>query len=431
MFIEVFKSDNLVNKYHFGALNRLESTLNHETGQSSIYKYSGLGNRTGQVIGDLDLNPMKKIDAVLDLTRGYNNLLQRTEDGTNATSFTYDFWVLSASNDQGNHNYLMDELGSPIRLVDGTGSELDVFGYDEFGAQFGTTFSTKQPFGFTGYANCEISGLALSPSRAYSPELGRFTSQDTHWNPNNMMYGDRNTFSDLPTPLRGIAPDPLALGQSSNLYSYTMSNPVNNVDLNGEFLITLTKATLIIVGAVTVVGGGVTAYDRGSTAWEETECWRTTTSSSVGGFVEGGTQAGLGALTQAVLPRWTPLSTRVGLGAGLQGLYNPLGVTFGYGTERGFDWLLGVERDMEARNEEFKMDIATSMVSGLILGGLSPIVPIPNPAEQLILALVLEGLLEIGAHNAGKKIEDGVEWLINWLEEVLCNTKFEEITTCP
>ena len=52
-----------------------------------------------------------------------------------------------------------------------------------------------------------------------------------------MIYGDLETYSEVPDPLRGIAPDPLALGQSNNLYGYTLNDPVNNVDPTGEAII--------------------------------------------------------------------------------------------------------------------------------------------------------------------------------------------------
>ena len=62
-----------------------------------------------------------------------------------------------------------------------------------------------------------------------------------------MIYGDFETYSEVPELLRGIAPDPLALGQSNNLYGYTMNNPVNNVDLNGDFIISAIVAVATVV----------------------------------------------------------------------------------------------------------------------------------------------------------------------------------------
>ena len=147
-----------MNSYAFGELNRLEKAFNFEQNLGALYTYNGLGNCVGRTEGisiepvlptagikDMRLNPTKQIDDVLDLTPRYHNFLQRNEDG-NATSFIFDFGVLSSNNEQGNHNYLLDDLGSPVRLVDGIGSELDVFGFDEFGSLTHNTQNISQPF---------------------------------------------------------------------------------------------------------------------------------------------------------------------------------------------------------------------------------------------------------------------------------------------
>ena len=87
----------------------------------------------------MSLNPTKQIDDVLDLTKQYHNLLQRSEDGQ-MTAFTYDHGLLSAGNDP----YLLDELGSPVR-----------FG-DEFGTALHDTQNTNSVFSFTGYQHDSI-----------------------------------------------------------------------------------------------------------------------------------------------------------------------------------------------------------------------------------------------------------------------------------
>lgn len=107
----IMKDGNVINSYEFNPMNRLEKGINHETYLSSIYQYNGLFRRVGCQIGDLDLNPTKQIDDVLDLTRDYHNLLQRNEDGV-TTSYTYDFGLLSVDGNP----YLLDELGSPMRF---------------------------------------------------------------------------------------------------------------------------------------------------------------------------------------------------------------------------------------------------------------------------------------------------------------------------
>ena len=81
-----------------------------------------------------------------------------------------------------------------------------------------------------------------------------FTSADTHWNVNNMIYGDNNT---------GV-PSIAAMMQSGNLYVYCMSNPVNLWDPFGndisEDAIILSKDDYLRVQVLTklwVIANGV------------------------------------------------------------------------------------------------------------------------------------------------------------------------------
>jgi YD repeat-containing protein len=92
----IHKNDALVQEFSFGVSNRLEQAKNHETKQSANYSYNGMGYRVGQTVGGLDLNPTKQIDDVLDLTRQFNNLLHRSEDGI-ATDYIWDANLLSAT----------------------------------------------------------------------------------------------------------------------------------------------------------------------------------------------------------------------------------------------------------------------------------------------------------------------------------------------
>jgi len=200
--IEIIKNGNLVNEYNFGALNRLEHAINHETGFRAEYRYNGLSKRVGQSVGGAGLNPTKHIDDVLDLTRGYNNLLHRSE-GDVATSYIWDGGLLSSVSKVGITNYMLDSQGSPIRF----GQEL--YNYDEFGNNLYDTPSEMQPFGFTGYQHDPIAGTWFAQAREYSPYLGRFLSEDV---------------------VKGVAQAPLTM----NPYTYCWNRPLDLVDLDGR-----------------------------------------------------------------------------------------------------------------------------------------------------------------------------------------------------
>ena len=238
--IEIYQDNQLINKHHFGALNRLESTYNIEQNLGASYQYNGLGHRVGRTEGqslepvlpttkldDMTLNPTKQVNDALDLTRQYHNLLERKENGRRI-SYTYDFGVISAGSEGENLNYLSDDLGSPVRLMHETGAELDVLGFDEFGnSMTNHAPKTSNPFGFTSYQFDLLGSSGLSPSRAYDPKIGRFTSEDSHWKPYNQIYGNFGRF----------VPSEWAIRQSRNLYDYAIGNPLKFIDLIGTDII--------------------------------------------------------------------------------------------------------------------------------------------------------------------------------------------------
>jgi len=200
--VEVIKSGSLVNEYQFGALNRLEHAINHEAGFSAEYRYNGLSQRVGQSVGTSGLNPTKQIDDVLDLTRGYNNLLHRS-DGSVATSYIWDGGLLSSVGEAEATNYMLDSQGSPIRF----GQE--IYDYDEFGNSLYGMQRDSQPFGFTGYQYDSIAGTLFAQAREYSPHLGRFLSEDI---------------------IKGATQAPLTM----NPYTYCWNRPLDLVDLDGR-----------------------------------------------------------------------------------------------------------------------------------------------------------------------------------------------------
>ena len=86
--------------------------------------------------------------------------------------------------------------------------------------------NVDNPFGFTGYQADRVSGLYYAQARHYSPAAGRFAARDTHWNPDNMIYGDN--------PANNRVPDMLSIRQAGNLYAYCMNDSVAYVDKTGN-----------------------------------------------------------------------------------------------------------------------------------------------------------------------------------------------------
>ena len=235
--IEVYKNDRLTHEYFFGMSNRLEEALNYEIESSATYVYNGLGHRVGKTVGDMEFNPIKQIDDVLDLTKQYHNLLQRKESnitsrfleeqGSLISTFTWDLNVLTGQIGDERLYYLNDSLGSPIRLINERGSVQDVLGYDEFGSLLYQS-KHEQPFSFTGYQIDELTNTMYAQAREYVPRLGRFISEDIHWYPENMIYGDHHVrIND------SLLPNGYAMIQAGNLYGYCGGNPLLFVDSSG------------------------------------------------------------------------------------------------------------------------------------------------------------------------------------------------------
>ena len=265
------RNDEITHEYSFGANNRLEEVQNHEKDLHVFYDYNGLGHRVGKKILDDKLNPLKQIDDVIDLSRPYHNLLQRTESDNvmihpanskdtvlifdtlnedrgddQATSvkstFVYDFNVLNMQTEDEKLHYLHDDLGSPIRLINDRGRE-NSFSYDEFGSSTHNKGAVRfdQPFTYTGYQLDEVSNSHIfAQAREYDPKIGRFISQD-------QITG----FTGLP--------------QSFNQYAYCWNQPLDFVDLDGLFLRRIGDGLRNIGTAIVDVGRDVvnTAVDAG------------------------------------------------------------------------------------------------------------------------------------------------------------------------
>lgn len=251
------KNDNLTHRYHFGAMNRLVKVFNHEKAVGATYHYNGLGHRVGKTEGtsaelvlptakleQLHLNPINQVDDVVDMTKRYHNLLERNDNG-NITSYIWDFNLLSSKQDDYVSHYLQDDLGSPMRLLNDVGLEEKVFGFDEFGNALYDNYGSDS-FTYTGYQFDGITDTYFAQAREYNPQVGRFISQDIHWNPDNMIYGDYL----LPIEGQVLLPSMLSITSSQNLYTYVMNNPNAYIDLDGEI-----PVPLITAGIGGLVGG--------------------------------------------------------------------------------------------------------------------------------------------------------------------------------
>ena len=127
--------------------------------------------------------------------------------------------------------YQKNAHGDVVRLADTAGKEQRRYSYDAFGNERNQDSKDNNPFRYCGeYYDKETGSLYLR-ARYYNPATGRFLTEDTHWNPQNMIYGD----SPVKLANKSYAPHILSIMQGNNLYGYCMNNPQMFFDGSGEY----------------------------------------------------------------------------------------------------------------------------------------------------------------------------------------------------
>jgi RHS repeat-associated protein len=223
---QVFEKGNLKNSYIFGSTNQLEE-MTQADGEIVQYLYNGMGHRVGKSVSNTltGIVPKpemrcKEVEYLIDFTRQYHNLLQKTEDGKRQI-YLWDKNVLGLLDgadtevslernqvDQtAQYYYLQDEQGSPIRLLYHNGDIKESYGYDVFGEELYQQLKS-QPFGYTGYQQDKESQMYFAQARYYKPEIGRFLSEDM---------------------IQGFKSAPLSM----NRYTYCYNHPVGLADRDG------------------------------------------------------------------------------------------------------------------------------------------------------------------------------------------------------
>jgi len=219
---EVIEGGIPTQSFVFGALNRLERATNKE-GIETSYLYNALGGRVATTT-EGGLNPAQDSEYILDLTKQYDNVMQ-IDDGKKVKDYLWDTGILAELSDRSTAAYLRDDLGSPLQFIGSDGTILQSYVYGEFGQDLSANQNTLQPFGYTGYSFDKTANSYFAQARHYDPTTMSFTSADTHWGTGNMLYGDSGS----------ALPDINAIKQSTNLYSYVMSDPLTYVDRLGKW----------------------------------------------------------------------------------------------------------------------------------------------------------------------------------------------------
>ena len=248
-------------------------------GRYVSYTYNAEGLRTRKDFGEKQINYYYDRGNIILETDQNNQVTARNIRGNK---------LIYRDTDSSLYYYLHDAHGDVIKLTDETGLVIKDYSYNPYGVEeikpimsFGNSQFTAlwqresevidNPFRYAGEYFDLSSGTYYLRARYYDPVIGRFTAEDPHWNPRNMIYGDNpvkiNEHQDpLGLTIYTYAPDINAITQSTNLYVYCGNNPVMYIDQDGEIFMLVTGGIGAVVGGV---AGGIYSYAKyGEVRWQ-------------------------------------------------------------------------------------------------------------------------------------------------------------------
>lgn len=196
------------------------------------------GTQTFQFTYDQDGNRTWKLGSTTGEQCIYaSGLLVYWTDGENEQKFTYDpdGIALGVNLNGTDYHYLYNAQGDVIALYDNTGTIVVEYVYDSWGKVLSvtgtgaSTIGALNPIRYRGYFYDTDLGFYLLETRYYDPETGRFINADG-------VLDNRNV-------------------STYNLFSYGANDPINTVDLDGNFPVAFVAGA--IIGAVS---GALSAY---------------------------------------------------------------------------------------------------------------------------------------------------------------------------
>jgi RHS repeat-associated protein len=177
-----------VNTYTWDARNHLVSISG---GVSANFQYDPFGRRVTTSVAATTKSFLYDSARIVEESSGGARLTDLLGGGLDE--------YFSRSDPSGTSYFLTDALGSTIALTDASGTLSTVYTYEPLGAET-STGSSQNEFQFTGREN-DGTGLYFFRARYFSPQLGRFISED-----------------------------PIGLLGGINEYAYVGNNPISRID---------------------------------------------------------------------------------------------------------------------------------------------------------------------------------------------------------
>ena len=182
------------------------------------YTYDGNGIRLSKTVNDITTNFINDGGYVVGEVCG-----------DSIVKYTYGNNLISIDNNGTLGYYHTDEHGNVSAISDTSRNVVADYDFDAFGNETVSTDTYYNPMRYCGEYYDAETGLIYLRARYYDPSIGRFISEDPHWNLGNMIYGDKEYEED-----EIKQPDIQAISQASNLYMYCLNNPLKYADPSGE-----------------------------------------------------------------------------------------------------------------------------------------------------------------------------------------------------
>ena len=181
--------------YEWNARGELASVTAGAT--TTGYTYDALGRRVARRSGSATTGYLYDGANMIQELKGTARTQLLTGEGVDE--------YLARIDGTSKQTFLVDDIGSTMALVSGTGAISTSYAYEAYGRTTSTGTTNPNTLQYAGREN-EGGDLYYNRARYYSPRLHRFISQD---------------------PLGLAAADP-------NVYAYTSNDPLNRIDPNGE-----------------------------------------------------------------------------------------------------------------------------------------------------------------------------------------------------